>query len=294
MGGGAGVVLLVAISLVGLDAEHQLVRGGVGSGGAAHHRRVHGGEGRGEGGDFDEGKGGSHRLSCGAGVDGRAEVEAARQKSLIIVDGGLKLRGGAPSRGVEKARRKGGRGGKGGGRGGRGRGRKAAAAVGGSDEDDDTAKGSSGSTKEDEDEDEDEEDDGDDDDDDDDNDDDAEMQEGGAPGQGEGGKGGGEDAGADGENSTAFVPVLYDDVPHRTSVKERDEWLDLFQSCRNYSGVVDPRWVRRQMSKTGAEPVDRKSLNFMCYLFECYMYKVWPRPPRAVSDGLNVIFASRF
>jgi hypothetical protein len=285
-------VLLVAISLVGLDAEARpggsnLIRSSVvhrgddggcggcggcggGGGGAAHHPRVRGGEGRGKGGGGDEGKGGSHRLSWGAGVDGRAEVETARQRSWII-DVGLKLRGGAPSRGVEKARRRRGRGG---GRGGRGRGRNAAAAVGGSDEDDDTAKGSSGSTKEDEDEDEDEEDEGDDDDDDDGDDEDAEMQEGGAPGQGEGGKGRGEETGADGENSTAFVPVLYDDVPHRISVKERDEWLDLFQSCYNYSGVVDPRWVRRHMSNRGAEPVDRKSLNFMCYLFECYMYKV--------------------
>jgi hypothetical protein len=75
-------------------------------------------------------------------------------------------------------------------------------------------------------------------------------------------------------NQTIRVPVILDNAPMRRSVREVDEWLKLFNSMKGYVPHVDTEYVKELLLRVGANCVDKRTLYFMAYLADCYLYKL--------------------
>jgi hypothetical protein len=75
-------------------------------------------------------------------------------------------------------------------------------------------------------------------------------------------------------NRTIRVPVIVDNAPHRRSVREVDEWLRLFNSMKGYIPHVDMEYVKELLESVGANCADKRTLTFVAYLADCYLYKL--------------------
>jgi hypothetical protein len=69
-------------------------------------------------------------------------------------------------------------------------------------------------------------------------------------------------------------PVLYDDVAHRRSVRERDEWLWLFSSMASYRPIFPRSWIRDILEGEGCHCVDLNTLTFIAFLLDVYAHRI--------------------
>ena len=73
------------------------------------------------------------------------------------------------------------------------------------------------------------------------------------------------------------VPVIYDNVPHRKAVRERDEWLDLLASMKHYQLSCCRDDVEDLLAREGLKCADRYTSTFFAFLGEVYMYRIIDR-----------------
>eukprot|EP00961_Rhodomonas_salina_P189906 2562136-Rhodomonas_salina.1 len=73
------------------------------------------------------------------------------------------------------------------------------------------------------------------------------------------------------------IPVLFDNVPYRQSVRERDEWLELIRSMKHFDPLLDIQMVRKTLEMNGCNCIDKNTLKFAAFLAEAYLYKIVDR-----------------